>query len=90
MYDGITCLAENAFLGCSNLEKLIVPDSVISIGHLAFNTYHALEVYYTGTETQWNAITKDEELRFHFMYYPFTVYSGYDYNENWFVYTRIY
>ena len=47
------------FEDCSNLESIIIPSSVISFGRRLFiNCKNLAHIYYTGTKTQWNNITK--------------------------------
>ena len=55
--DSVTSIGESAFSGCTSLASITIPDSVISIGESAFwcCKSHA-DVYYSGTESQWNAI----------------------------------
>ena len=46
-----------AFSNCSSLTNIALPNSIISIGNYAFNNCTYLkDVYYSGTEEQWNAI----------------------------------
>lgn len=57
--DNVTSISENVFNFCEQLESIIIPVSVTSIGKLALgNTYKLAHIYYTGTQAQWNAITK--------------------------------
>lgn len=59
--DGVTSIGDEAFWVCTGLTSITIPDSVTSIGRSAFDSCERLtDVYYTGTEEQWNAITIDE------------------------------
>ena len=55
--DSVTSIGDDAFEDCASLTKITIPDSVTSIGNRAFDNCTKLEdVYYKGTETQWNSI----------------------------------
>ena len=55
--DGIKEIYKYVFSDCSSLTSITIPDSVTSIGEYAFAWCYSLtDVYYTGTEKQWNAI----------------------------------
>ncbi|MGN0539011.1 MAG: leucine-rich repeat domain-containing protein [Candidatus Fimenecus sp.] len=59
--NGVTSIGWGTFENCTSLASITIPDSVTSIGDGAFYDCTALEaVYYTGTETQWNAIGIEE------------------------------
>ena len=56
--EGVTSIGESAFEGCSGLTSIEIPSSVTSIGNYAFVDCIGLkDVYYTGTQEQWNAIS---------------------------------
>ena len=56
--DGTKYIEEFAFSECGKLESITVPVSIETIGASAFNECDALtDVYYAGTEEEWNAIT---------------------------------
>ena len=58
--EGVMSINEYTFYGCTSLESITIPDSVTSIGNYAFHNCTSLaSIYYTGTEKQWNSITKD-------------------------------
>lgn len=49
------------FSGCEQLKTVVIPDSVTEIGYKAFVNCDSLtDVYYGGSETQWNAISINE------------------------------
>ena len=59
--DSLTSIGSSAFSGCTGLTSITVPDSVTSIGRYAFDGCTGLtDVYYTGSEEQWNEIDIDE------------------------------
>ncbi len=56
--DSVTTIGERAFRNCSKLTSITIPDSVTTIGPYAFKGCSNLSnVYYTGTEKQWNEIS---------------------------------
>ena len=56
--DSITKIDDYAFRGCSSLESVTIPESVTKIDYCAFSYCTGLtDVYYTGTEEQWNRIS---------------------------------
>ena len=75
--DGVTSIGDYAFSGCSGLTSVVIPDSVTSIDTYAFTGCESLtDVYYTGTEQEWAAIsggTNNDDLKgatIHFNYVP--------------------
>jgi hypothetical protein len=56
--DSVTSIGGDAFLSCTGLTSVTIGNSVTSIGNSAFYRCTSLtDVYYTGTEKEWNAIT---------------------------------
>ncbi len=56
-----------AFQHCHSLKSVKIPVAVKSIGDQAFDACYALtDIYYGGTEKQWNAIDLNQETRFDF------------------------
>ncbi len=58
--DGVTNIGRYAFVGCSSLTEINIPNGVTSISSNAFGGCDNLsDVYYSGTEDQWKAISID-------------------------------
>lgn len=56
--NGLTSIINAAFQDCTSLQTIVIPDSITSINEYAFNNCTNLtDIYYTGTEAKWNAIT---------------------------------
>ena len=56
--NSVTSIGNYAFEYCSSLTSVTIPSSVTSIGEYAFSNCSSLkDVYYGGTEEQWNAIS---------------------------------
>ena len=56
--NGVKSIGSQAIQGCA-IKSINIPDSVTSIGSMAFiNCKSLANIYYKGTEEQWNAITK--------------------------------
>jgi len=59
--DSVTNIGIMTFSACSGLREATIPRSVTSIGNYAFNNCNNLtDVYYGGTEDEWNSITRGE------------------------------
>lgn len=57
--NSVTKIGSSAFTNCAALKTITIPKSVISIEKYAFSRCTALkDVYYTGTESQWNDLKK--------------------------------
>lgn len=57
--EGVTSIGQAAFYECTSLTSVVIPSSVTSIGNYAFQYCTNLKtINYTGTEEQWNSISK--------------------------------
>lgn len=53
----MTHIGELAFVDCSSISSIVIPKSVLKIDRNAFSgCSQLLDIYYTGTESEWNAI----------------------------------
>ena len=63
--DGVTSIGRSAFGGCKGLTSITIPESVTSIDREAFYYCTSLKtINYTGTEEQWNAISKGTDWNY--------------------------
>ena len=61
--DGVNKIGANAFYGCKNLTSVTIAKSVNFIGLGAFlNCTRLTDVYYVGTQENWNSITKMDSM----------------------------
>ena len=59
--NGATTISKNVFSTYPNLQTVVIPESVTSIGDYTFYYCSSLTtINYTGTEEQWNAISKGD------------------------------
>lgn len=57
---GVTEIHNGLFYGCSKLSSIVFPSSISKIGiGIVGKCSDVLDIYYTGTEEQWNTIEKD-------------------------------
>ncbi len=68
-----------AFASCSGMSVVVIPDSVKTIGTAAFANCPLTDIYFTGDEAQWKAITKQGDTAsavlkatIHYNYVPAT------------------
>ena len=55
--DGVTIIDDFTFVGCTDLKSITIPRSVTKIDEMAFWRCNSLtDVYYGGTEEEWDAI----------------------------------
>ena len=55
--DSVTSIGDYTFYGCWSLESISIPNSITSIGVDSFGWCFTLtDVYYTGTNSEWNSI----------------------------------
>lgn len=53
---GVTSIGNNAFYNCSTLTDITIPSTVTGISSSAFTNAALENVYYGGTQTQWDAL----------------------------------
>lgn len=55
---GAKSIKASAFASCSGMSVVVIPSSVTTIGIAAFSACPLTDIYFTGTEAQWNSIQK--------------------------------
>ena len=59
IHDSVTSISSRAFQNCTSLTSVTIPDSITSIGSHAFEDCNQLKtINYTGSEAQWESISK--------------------------------
>ncbi len=63
--DSVDYIQKSAFISAQNLASIVIPASVTAIRDNAFDSYNICDIYYEGTEEQWNAmqVADDEALK---------------------------
>ncbi len=54
--EGIVSIGDNAFMSCFMVREVHLPASLTYIGMAAFESTALTDIYYSGTEAEWNAI----------------------------------
>lgn len=75
--ESVTSIGEALFANCDSLASITIGKNIASIGKMAFDACPSLsDVYYTGSEEDWNAIIKAEDngaltnVTIHYNYVP--------------------
>lgn len=56
--NSVTSIGDGVFTGCTHLESIIIPNSLASVQAGVFQPCYSLtDIYYIGTQEQWEAIT---------------------------------
>ena len=58
----LASVKNDTFRGCSSLRSINIPLSVVRIDYTAFKDTDLKDIYYEGTQVQWNAIKGMEDL----------------------------
>ena len=76
--DSVTSISERAFSDCTSLTSVVIGDSVTSIGDYAFYKCNSLkDVYYTGSEEEWQAISIDNHYGSNYYLVNATIHYNY-------------
>ena len=75
--DGVTRIESGTFMSCDLLTNVILPNSITSIDSHAFTSQcPIMDIYFTGSQEEWNAIEKEKTWNFypnhrvHYNYVP--------------------
>ena len=73
--NNLETIGSYAFANCIALTNIIIPDSVRTIKEYAFHDTHLTDIYYTGTQAEWEQIALGagaipESTTIHYEYVP--------------------
>lgn len=57
--NSVTSIGETAFSNCSSLKNITIPNSITQIEYYAFYLSGLENLFYAGTKTQWEEVTKN-------------------------------
>lgn len=60
--EGVSRIGNEAFYNCSSLKSVSIPSSVTEIGSKAFDGISKINIYYAGTQEEWNRISFDTAI----------------------------
>ena len=60
--NSVTTIDDSAFYGCSNLTSVMIPKSVTSIEDCVVSSDGLTDIYYEGTEDEWNQISIESSI----------------------------
>lgn len=67
--DGVESIAKGTFFDCSGLTSVTIPQTVTSIGENAFGKCKNFDIYYIGSQDDWNEIRGSNLLEYKNIYY---------------------
>ena len=79
--DSVTSIWQYAFADCDSLGSIYIPLNVAIIDYTAFECTDLKDIYYGGTQAQWNAIKRMEELNNDGEFNATIHYVAYDYEK---------
>lgn len=79
---GVTSVPDYAFYGCESLNSIELSSDITYIGEKSFyNCYNLNDIYYNGTQAEWNSLSKGSEWDYGADDYRVRCTDGYIYKE---------